>query len=1204
MADISIDLAHANSAKRMHPRSLVWKNSLVGAAFYITSGGVFAYRHTSDGGQTWSSLNVISHTSRESFGFSVWHESWAEGLGTDPDIVWTISVERYSSVHYVVVRSLDLSTMTLGTRRDLYVTGSLPVDDTAVEGHDRVSVSICKTPGGSLYAGGTFYWNAAGVYRTGFLASYDNGSTWSRLSSGIWTDSDGVAQCEFVPSGDDCLVFTAGSTDPAAMRVWSHSLSAWRQTAVSAYTVSGTATTIVIGAVPLLDSGDTVAMSMVSQPSTTGYVLISWEWDGASPSYTVERVATGVTGGSTTCGVDMSANDDILGFWYGNSGEPRRIPHDMVAYTPTSAETYLEDSGYTAFGVPLVYDAGGSRRGATGFNSGDGYLYFGATSVADAVSISHTPGIFTLTSGGNVRPNAQLYVEPVSASLAAVTVVTTRQPTMAADALTLTGVAPTVQRRVSVLPGMLTLTGAAPIATKPIRPGVATLTLNGGVPRPNGILSIPPGVLTFAATTAEMGKPMPAAAGAMTLSAPSQVLSHRIAPEPGSLSLSGTTVVTARRITHSPATLSLSHGPAYRLNKQIDVAPGTLTLGGTLVRQNYGQIPFDPISYTVTAPTVLMAKVLIETPHTLSLTAPAVGITAVKNVAVAPGTLSLGHGALGDVPIFLGNVVRQKTELQVWTDTVTCYVFGLVDTGARQEPRYWKTVDGGRTWASGVSLDANNCGGLVIWYDGWSPGNTEGQYIHMAWVSSIGQVIYRRLDTITDAVGTAANVGAIASVAIGNLGVNHLTMTKNNGGSLLIGGVLSGAYVRGWYTGSGTSWSSIAEPGYPTPTGDPVQFAALPSRAGGTSYVVVTTEREAWYYDGPGDAWTQGTVDLAITWASESDLPSVGASAYQPAGTDVVGYVVANKASGGSDRLYHEVVDTFATTPANPVTATHVGTKAAVASGYGVATASDWVRDESYLATSETYSSDCYSYQSTDRGVSWDAGDQMEWSDDIAVDNVYCCPVYRTVGSVVTSGRGSMTHMPVYHNTSPSVPAGIGLWCNPQTSSRVAVQTIDPSPGTLSLGHGAARVNGILSIEADTLSLSAPAVAVRQGYSQAVVSGALALSGPAIETKRGDYAAAGTLALSAPACLLRHRISVVPGVLAFQAPSINFTSLPQKTIDMVAGTFVLSGVAINDIVPQNIRLIKFGTPTFRTANLDTVTIRQAETAAVVTDHAS
>ena len=121
----------------------------------------------------------------------------------------------------------------------------------------------------------------------------------------------------------------------------------------------------------------------------------------------------------------------------------------------------------------------------------------------------------------------------------------------------------------------------------------------------------------------------------------------------------------------------------------------------------------------------------------------------------------------------------------VFTTAATGYIFGRNTDGTCV---YWKTTNGGRSWAApAVLYSGTDCLGLAVWYDRWTPGDTTGNYVHLAFADdSDDDLYYERFDTSDDSqLGevnvTGANQGGTLAVS------NSYSITKSTGGTLYIG---------------------------------------------------------------------------------------------------------------------------------------------------------------------------------------------------------------------------------------------------------------------------------------------------------------------------------------------------------------------------------------------------------------------------------
>jgi hypothetical protein len=110
---------------------------------------------------------------------------------------------------------------------------------------------------------------------------------------------------------------------------------------------------------------------------------------------------------------------------------------------------------------------------------------------------------------------------------------------------------------------------------------------------------------------------------------------------------------------------------------------------------------------------------------------------------------------------------------------------------------YRKTTNGGTSWGTPVLIDdqgaQNDCEAIAVWYDRWTPGDTTGNYIHVATIESgTDDVFYNRIDTANSdtrllgstAVNASSNSGQTPTYVAG---ANFPSITKGTDGTLYIG---------------------------------------------------------------------------------------------------------------------------------------------------------------------------------------------------------------------------------------------------------------------------------------------------------------------------------------------------------------------------------------------------------------------------------
>jgi hypothetical protein len=138
------------------------------------------------------------------------------------------------------------------------------------------------------------------------------------------------------------------------------------------------------------------------------------------------------------------------------------------------------------------------------------------------------------------------------------------------------------------------------------------------------------------------------------------------------------------------------------------------------------------------------------------------------------------------------------------------YVFYL-DVGSIADsgiPTYRKTTNGGASWGAAVAIssqdDIEDIGG--IWYDRWTPGDSCGTTIHIAYTETDGMSYYNSLDTSSDSLSGEVTV----SPDLGGFDQDdgHTSIVKATDGDLYI--YVAGSSVQDVYksTDGGSNWSS------------------------------------------------------------------------------------------------------------------------------------------------------------------------------------------------------------------------------------------------------------------------------------------------------------------------------------------------------------------------------------------------------------
>ena len=121
--------------------------------------------------------------------------------------------------------------------------------------------------------------------------------------------------------------------------------------------------------------------------------------------------------------------------------------------------------------------------------------------------------------------------------------------------------------------------------------------------------------------------------------------------------------------------------------------------------------------------------------------------------------------------------------------------------------KYAKTTDGGATWPTEVQINAQtDIMGFGIWYDRWTPGDTTGTNIYVAFVENGTDRVY--FDCIdTGASDAPCGPVIVADLTSFNLNDGTPSITKSTDGDLYIFAALSAVDVWDSIDG-GSNWNS------------------------------------------------------------------------------------------------------------------------------------------------------------------------------------------------------------------------------------------------------------------------------------------------------------------------------------------------------------------------------------------------------------
>jgi hypothetical protein len=102
---------------------------------------------------------------------------------------------------------------------------------------------------------------------------------------------------------------------------------------------------------------------------------------------------------------------------------------------------------------------------------------------------------------------------------------------------------------------------------------------------------------------------------------------------------------------------------------------------------------------------------------------------------------------------------------------------------------YSKTTNGGTTWGSAVTVDAQtDCIKIAVWYDRWTPGDNTGTNIHIATIDSgSSDVFYTKLNTSGDTLTATVNATGANQGGTFDVQQNIPSITKGTDGDLYMG---------------------------------------------------------------------------------------------------------------------------------------------------------------------------------------------------------------------------------------------------------------------------------------------------------------------------------------------------------------------------------------------------------------------------------
>lgn len=123
---------------------------------------------------------------------------------------------------------------------------------------------------------------------------------------------------------------------------------------------------------------------------------------------------------------------------------------------------------------------------------------------------------------------------------------------------------------------------------------------------------------------------------------------------------------------------------------------------------------------------------------------------------------------------------NKQTPLVVWLNDTVGYRF-YRDSGSTTGMSYSKSTDSGTTWSAATSITGTTGLIMSVWYDRWTPGDTTGTLIHIAYGESTSDdFFYKSLDTANaDTLSAATVVNNTLNHVSGNVGDETLSISKN-----------------------------------------------------------------------------------------------------------------------------------------------------------------------------------------------------------------------------------------------------------------------------------------------------------------------------------------------------------------------------------------------------------------------------------------
>jgi hypothetical protein len=433
----------------------------------------------------------------------------------------------------------------------------------------------------------------------------------------------------------------------------------------------------------------------------------------------------------------------------------------------------------------------------------------------------------------------------------------------------------------------------------------------------------------------------------------------------------------------------------------------------------------------------------------------------------------------------------QSGSQTVFTDDQTGYKF-YRDSGGNCA--YSKTSDGGASWNSAVSVDAQtDCIAIQVWYDRWTPGDT-GSYIHIVTMdTSADDLFYNRLDTAssdtllkgTSPVDASTNSGN--SVATFGLGANSPSITKGTDGTLYLAVAdASDSYVvecssgcdatTGW-TETGTNPMDLAN-----------DYNVLAPLAGGNIMIInrdISAEdirTKIWNNSSWSGSWT--TVDANATDNTTYDVGLAVAVSSTTPGNVYLAYTADNATLGTDDDVRTAFYNGTSWTLTTAVVS-NVATRAIT----GVAIALDAANDDVYVAYSARTTAatpttgNVYWKRSTDGMTSWSS--ESGPVNTGGADDIYGVDLNISNDQRILATWYEATEDYIYADTLADVFPGVHVTTSgSQTATTNASTSNFYVGGTFALynTYGSTDVTGITITESGTIDASVDLTNVKLYY--------------------------------------------------------------------------------------------------------------------------